>query len=110
MYVPSKIAVRAMAAWMERLASKLGNVSYIVHTLLECTNVARSQAHPSHAKTPQFEGHVDVLSVRGRALGVVHEDLNLERTTRHRSLQESVEAHHMGDCPTGQDGDHDEVR
>jgi hypothetical protein len=54
-------------------------------------------------------GHVDVLGVRGRALGLVHGDLNLERTPRHRSLQVTVEVDHMGDCPAGQDGDRDEV-
>src|SRR5215203_4418011 len=75
------------------------NVSYKVHTLLDCTNAARSQAHPSHAQTPQLVGNVDVLSVRGRALGLLHGDLNLERPPSHRSLQVTVETHPMGDCP-----------
>ena len=55
-------------------------------------------------------GHVDVLGVRGRALGLVHGDLNLERTPRHPNLQVMVEVDHMGDCPAGQNGDRDEVR
>jgi hypothetical protein len=99
-----------MAMWMERSAWKLETSPTLVHTVIECTNVARSQVHPSHAQTPQFVSNLDVLSVRGQTLGLVHGDLNLERTPRHRSLQVTVEVHHMGDCPAGQDGDHDEPR
>ena len=82
------------------------NVSYKVHNLLECTNGARSQAHPSHAQTPQLVGNVDVLSVRGRALGLLHGDLNLERPPS-KPPGDGRDVPH-GRLPPGQGGDHDE--
>src|SRR5688572_14924556 len=71
-----------------------GDVTHVVHALLETSDVAGGQAHPPDPETPQLGSNVDVLGVGRGALCLVHGDLDLE--VPHRRLEVTVETRRVG--------------
>src|SRR5512140_129153 len=73
-----------------------GQITDVVHALLETPHKTRREAHPLNAQPLQLRSKVDVLGVGSRLLCFVYRDFQLKGLPPRTGRQMSVHCSHMG--------------